>query len=56
VSIDRSSTSRRILSGLLVTLVGALKLLALGLFGDSGLAIVGLGMVSCSSASRSSAR
>ncbi len=44
VSIDRSSTSRvRILSGLLVTLVGAM-LLALGLFGDSGLAIVGLGM------------
>ena len=44
VSIDRSSTSRvRILSGLLVTGLGAL-LLALGLFGDSGLAIVGLGM------------
>jgi len=44
VAIDRSSTSRvRILSGLLVTLVGAV-LLSLGLFGDSGLLIVGVGM------------
>jgi putative ABC transport system permease protein len=44
VSVDRSSTSRvRILSGLLVTALGAL-LLALGLFGDSGLLTVGLGM------------
>jgi putative ABC transport system permease protein len=44
VAVDRSSTSRvRILSGLLVTALGAL-LLGLGLFGDSGLAVVGLGM------------
>ena len=44
VAVDRSSTSRaRILSGLLVTGLGAI-LLALGLFGDTGLAAVGLGM------------
>ncbi len=45
VSIDRSATSRvRILAGLFVTLLGAF-FLGLGLFGNAGLPIVGLGAV-----------
>ncbi|MET0420062.1 MAG: FtsX-like permease family protein [Acidimicrobiia bacterium] len=44
-AIDRSATSRvRILSGLIITLLGAL-FLGLGLFGDAGLPVVGLGAV-----------
>ena len=43
VSVDRSGTSRaRIVIGLAVTALGAV-FLGMGLFGDSGLALVGLG-------------
>src|SRR5262249_58769149 len=43
-TVDQSSASKlRILSGLLVSLLG-IVMLVLGLFGDSGLIFVGLGM------------